>query len=296
MLGRMSDAPPSRSVRLLRRLIPWTCLYGVWLVACFGCNLTDRLLLFPRTEPIGERLATQTTLAWGRESLDVWVARSRRSSSAEPELFVLEFVGNATRAEETVAVTAALFDDFDAEVWTVNYPGYGASTGEPRLIHVARSAAFAFEQLRRRAGDRPIVVYGTSIGTTAALHLADRPGVSAMLLVNPPPLRSIILRQHGWWNLWLLAGPVAMGVPRELDNLGNARRAIPPAVFVTSGRDEVVTYRFQRMVVDAYAGTKQELHFTDNRHNTPWTGDQERQVRKAVGHLLRTSGLDESGR
>jgi pimeloyl-ACP methyl ester carboxylesterase len=251
-------------------------------VACFGCNLTDRLLLFPRTAPIIERAATQTTLMWGRESLDVWVARSRRSSQIEPELFVLEFVGNATRAEETVAVTAAMFDEFDAEVWTVNYPGYGASTGQARLISVARSAAFAFEQLRRRAGDRPIIVYGTSIGTTAALHLTDQPGISAMLLVNPPPLRSIILRQHGWWNLWLLAGPVAMGVPRELDSIANARRASAKGLFVTSGDDEVVAYRFQRKVFDAYAGPKQELHFAENRHNTPWSGAQERQIRDAI--------------
>ena len=272
--------------------MPWLAFYGVWLVACFGCNLADRLLLFPRTEPIVERAARQTTLAWGAQSLDVWVARSRRSSKRDPELFVLEFVGNATRAEETVAVTAAMFDDVDAEVWTVNYPGYGASTGPARLIALARSADFALEQLRVHAGDRPIVIYGTSIGTTAALHLAARREISAMLLVNPPPLRSIILRQHGWWNLWLLAGPVAMGVPIELDSLANARRASAPAVFVTSGSDEVVAYRFQKQVFDAYAGPKQELHFAPNRHNTPWTNEQEQEVREAIRQLLTPSAVE----
>lgn len=293
MLLAMGDSRTPRRSRLIRRMIPWLGLYIVWLVACFGFNLADRLLLFPRTEPISERLATQTTLAWGRESLDVWVARSRRSSVEEPELFVLEFVGNATRAEETVAVTAAMFDEFDAEIWTVNYPGYGASTGEARLINLARSAAFALEQMTRRANGRPIVLYGTSIGTTAALHVADKPGVSAMLLVNPPPLRSIILRQHGWWNLWLLAWPVAMGVPAELDALSNARRSTVPAVFVTSGHDEVVPYRFQREVFEAYAGAKQEVHLASNRHNTPWTSEQERQVRDAIGRMLRAGSANE---
>jgi hypothetical protein len=38
---------------------------------------------------------------------------------------------------------------------------------------------------------------------------ANRP-CAGLVLTNPPPLRNMILQRFGWWNLWLLATPVAL--------------------------------------------------------------------------------------
>ena len=105
-----------------------------------------------------------------------------------------------------------MWNDRAVEIWGMNYPGFGGSAGPARLSKMGPSAVAAFDELERHAGDRPIVVYGASIGAAAALHVAaSRPAdIAGLILHNPPPLREMILRRFGWWNLWLLAGPVAL--------------------------------------------------------------------------------------
>jgi hypothetical protein len=79
----------------------------------------------------------------------------------------------------------------------------------------------------------------------------------------------MILRQFGWWNLWLLAGPAALQIPRELDSIENARRTHARAIFLLAEKDEVVAPRFHRLVVDAYAGEKRVISLRGAYHNSP---------------------------
>ena len=104
------------------------------------------------------------------------------------------------------------------------------------------------------AADAPIVADGASIGVTAALHVAvSRPAaISGLILHNPPPLREVILWHFGWWNLWLLAGPIALQIPRDLDCVANARAIRTPAIFLLAEKDEIVAPRRLRpYLIDA---------------------------------------------
>src|SRR5213076_1731280 len=109
------------------------------------------------------------------------------------------------------------------EVWGVNYPGFGGSSGPARLARIGPASLAAYDELRKVAGTRPIFVFGASLGSTADLHIAAQRPVAGLILHNPPAIRQMILRQFGWWNLWLLAGPLALQIPRELDSIANAR-------------------------------------------------------------------------
>jgi hypothetical protein len=66
----------------------------------------------------------------------------------------------------------------------------------------------------------------------------------------------VIWGHYGWWNLWLLATPVALRIPRDLNSLVNAKAVAAPGLFVIAGRDRTVPPRFQHKVADAYAGEK----------------------------------------
>ena len=90
-----------------------------------------------------------------------------------------------------------------------------------------------------------------------------------MILHNPPALRQIILRQFGWWNLWLFAGPMAYKIPADLDSVANARAVHAAAIFLLAENDEVVAPKFQRLVVDAYAGEKRIIPLPRAGHNSP---------------------------
>ena len=252
----------------------------------FG-NLADRLILFPSKQPINAGSATRTFVPFERGQLEIWTAQSELAQrSGHVDAFVLRFYGNADRADRWVALEANEFDRRAVEVWGVNYPGFGRSTGPARLSRIASAALVAFDALKAKAGDRPIIVFGASIGTTAALHVIAQREVSGAILHNPPALRPMILQQFGWWNAWLLAGPVAFQIPVELDSVANAKRAHAPAIFMLAERDEVVAPRFQQLVVNAYAGEKRIIALPQAGHNSPFDAAATAELHRTLEWLL----------
>src|SRR5438128_8116486 len=145
----------------------------------------------------------------------------------------------------------------------MNYPGFGGSTGPARLSRIGPAALTAFDELKRHAAERSTLLVGASLGSAAVLHVAAHRPVAGLILHNPPPLRQMILRQFGWWNLWLLAGPVALQIPRDLDSISNAKASRAPAIFLLAEKDEIVASRFHRLVVDAYAGETRVIALPD---------------------------------
>jgi uncharacterized protein len=252
-------------------------------------HLPDHLILFPTKAPIDPRGAVRKTVPFENGELELWTAQSRRAQQqGRADIFILRFYGNADRAERWPAEEAEMWSDRAVEIWGVNYPGFGGSTGPVRLSRIGPAAVAAFDELKREAADRPIVAFGASIGATAALHVtASRPtGVAGLILHNPPPLREMILRQFGWWNLWLLAGPVALQIPRDLDSVANGRAVHAPAIFLLSEKDEIVAPRFHKLVVDAYAGEKRVIPLRGAHHNDPIEGTALADLNDALGWLL----------
>ena len=240
-------------------------------VILFG-HLPDHLILFPTTAPIDAEGAVRKMLPFQNGQFEVWTAKSHRAQEkGGADIYVLRFYGNADRADRWVAAEAEEWNRA-VEVWGMNYPGFGGSTGPARLSRIGPAALAAFDELKRQAGGRPIVLFGASIGATAALHVAAQRPETRLILHNPPPLRQMILRQFGWWNLWLLAGPMALQIPRDLDSISNAKAIHAPAIFLLAEKDEVVAPRFHRLVVDAYAGEKRVISLRGAYHNDPIEG------------------------
>ena len=263
--------PKSRKRRIAVVLV----LLVYTLLMAFGA-VGDRLILYPSTDPLNVRGTSrvEVPMAGGR-AVEVWKARSLGAGSGagiEPRAFVLEFIGNASRGEYMAAASAQEWGERPVEVWAVNYPGYGGSPGPARLASIAPSALAAYDALRAVAGERPIFVGGQSLGTAAALHVAAHRPVAGTVLWSPPPLRHMILKRFGWWNLWLVAGPIAMGVPPELDSLRNARRVGAPGLFVITGQDTVVPIVYQTAVADAYRGEKRYVRLPESEHNAVLEG------------------------
>jgi hypothetical protein len=250
-----------------RRLFVIVILY---LAVMFFGHLPDHLILFPTTTPIDANGAVRKMLPFQNGQLEVWTAKSQGAQQkAGAEIYVLRFYGNADRADRWAAVEAEMWNDRAVEIWGVNYPGFGGSTGPARLSRIGPAALAAFDELKRHAADRPVVVFGTSIGATPALHVAAHRRVAGLILHNPVPLREIILRRFGWWNLWLLAGPVALQIPKDLDSVSNAKTIHAPAIFLLAEQDEVVPPRYHRLVVAAYAGEKHVISLRGAYHNDP---------------------------
>jgi pimeloyl-ACP methyl ester carboxylesterase len=243
---------------------------AAYFILIFFAHLPDHLILFPTKAPIDAGGAVRKTIPFQNGELELWKALSHRAQqNGRVDTYVLRFYGNADRAEYWVAEETEAWNDRAVEVWGMNYPGFGGSTGPARLARIGPAAVTAFDELKRHTTEQPIVLFGASLGTAAALHVAAHRPVAGLILQNPPPLRQMILRQFGWWNLWLLAGPLSLQIPRDLDSIANARSIRAPAIFLLAEKDEVVAPRYHRLVVDAYAGEKRVISLPGAHHNTP---------------------------
>ena len=257
-----------------RRIVLLSLLFGYICIMGFG-GCADRLILYPTVEPVAMPGSSRGPMAhWARGNIDIWTARSHAALNADPQAFVLTFVGNASRGEYESSMVAEEWATHPVEAWSVNYPGYGESTGPAKLASIAPAALAAYDALAAHAAGRKIFLSGTSLGTAAALYVAAHRPVAGLVLHNPPPLRRLILGRYGWWNLWLAAGPIAMQVPSELDSIANASRVNVPAVFVLAGQDSVVPPPYQHKVVNAFAGAKRIIDLPSADHNdTPSNSD-----------------------
>jgi uncharacterized protein len=259
----------------------------VYFVVVFFGALPDHLILFPSTNRIDPHGAVRKTIPFENGEIELWTARSKLTQkSGSPEIYVLRFYGNADRAERWVAAEADSWNERSIEIWGMNYPGFGGSTGPAKLKRVGPAAMTAFEALQREANGKPIVIFAASLGTTVALHVAANRPLAGLVLHNPPAIRQMILQRFGWWNLWLLAGPAAAQVPNDLDSLSNAKKIDKPAVFLLAENDEVVPPRYQRMVVDAYAGEKRVITLRGAHHNSPIDSAGLADLDKALDWLL----------
>ena len=287
MARRLQLRPPAGKITVIAG-----ALAILFVVVIIFASLPDQLILFPTRAPIDAGGAVRKTVPFQNGELEIWTARSRSAQQqSRTDVFVLRFYGNADRADRWVAAEAEMWNDRAVEIWGMNYPGFGGSTGPGRLSKIGPAALAVFDELKLHAGDRPIVPYGASIGATAALHVAaQRPAVAGLILHNPVPLREIILRRFGWWNLWLLAGPVALQIPRDLDSIANARVSHAPAVFLTAEKDEVVPPRYHMLVANTYAGEKRVITLRGAHHNDPIEGAALADFYQALDWLLPRPG------
>lgn len=166
----------------------------------------------------------------------------------------------------------------------MNYPGFGASTGPARLARIPEAALAVYDALRARAGDHPIFLRANSFGTTVALHVAARRRVDGMILQSPPALRSLIVGEFDDVYGSLLAGAVAMQVPRALDSVSNGMLARCPAVFVMTAGDTYVDPPYQQMVIDAYAGPRRVVSLNVD-HNPVFDENDRAAVEQAIQWL-----------
>jgi pimeloyl-ACP methyl ester carboxylesterase len=229
-------------------------------------RITDRLVLRPTRDPLPLEDKIAELMPYGQHQLEVL---KMRVGNGPPQAYILKFGGNGSRAERAEAHPGEIWPRLNAEVWAVNYPGYGNSTGRASLRALVRSADSIYEHMAAVARGKPILVTGNSLGTTCTLYLAARRPIAGILMRNPPPLKQLIVGHHGWWNLWLGARVVAAGLPRELDSITNAARCHVPAVFVMSGRDRVVPPQYQKLIHAAYAGPKIIVLDPEAGHSTP---------------------------
>src|SRR4029077_1016660 len=121
----------------------------VYLAVMFFGHLPDHLILFPTMAPIDAGGAVRKTIPFQNGELELWTAISRRAQqNGGADVFILRFYGNADRRERLVASEADEWNNRAVEIWGMNYPGFGGSTGPAWLSRIGPAALTAFDELQ----------------------------------------------------------------------------------------------------------------------------------------------------
>jgi len=213
-------------------------LYGA---ACVFLLLSRNRIVFPqRGGPAG---GPQRFGFAGGESVAIATADGARLAgwllpppqpTPKPWTVLLWFHGNG----ETVAGLAPVLRAFQhphAALLALDYRGYGASTGNPTVANAAHDADAAIAWLRAHLDVFPdhIVVYGRSVGSGPAVHVAATHHVAGLVLESAFTSLPGMARAHFKIFPSFLAGA-------GFDNLGTIARVACPVLFVHGDRDRTI--------------------------------------------------------
>ncbi|MCG2616509.1 lysophospholipase [Terrimonas sp. NA20] len=97
---------------------------------------------------------------------------------------VLYFHGNKANIER-YADNAKFFTDHNQEVWMIDYPGFGKTTGERTERVLYSDALTMYTMAKARISSDSIIIYGKSMGTGIAAQLASVRESKRLILETP---------------------------------------------------------------------------------------------------------------
>jgi pimeloyl-ACP methyl ester carboxylesterase len=108
---------------------------------------------------------------------------------------------------------------------------------------------------------RRIVVFGRSLGTAIAAHLAARRLAAGAILVSPYDSMTAIGQLHYPWL------PVSLLLRHRFDAIPDAKRNAMPMLAIVGGSDSIIPANRSRALFDAWAGPKTWLVVPGAGHN-----------------------------
>jgi len=178
---------------------------------------------------------------------------------------VLLFHGNGGNLGHRVHFLRVL-NALPANVFIIDYHGYGKSQGKPSEGNLYLDAEAAYRYLTEQEKFRPeqIIVMGSSLGGAVAAYLAEKEGVGGLILQKSfTSARAMAPRVNPLYR-W----PIVL-IRSRYDTLERIQRVKVPVLIIHSRGDEMIPYQ---MSVELYekANEPKELLLLDGlRHNDP---------------------------
>jgi len=252
---------------VVRLLLLLAALYGA---ACLLLWLLRDRMIFPvRGEPTGNPAdygildgQAVTIVTADGERLAAWYLPPRGDGARQGA--VVWFHGNA----EWVSGFAWLIAELRparAALLVVEYRGYGSSTGRATVAGITRDAVTAWDWLAARPEIDPArtVVYGRSIGSGPALHVAAERPVAGVVVESAFTSLRALARRHYPFFPSALAGP-------GFDNLAAIARIRAPVLLVAGAGDGTIPPAMGRALAAAAGGPADLWIIPDADHNTVW--------------------------
>lgn len=184
---------------------------------------------------------------------------SDTSGSASRGPGLLWFYGNG----ENIATIWPVLLEFQppgTSLLVVDYPGYGASGGRTTEKGIYEAADLAYAALATRVDPDRIFVYGRSLGSAVATHVAATHAVRGLVLESPfTSARDMSRRHYALFPLFILR--------LRLDNLERIRHVHCPVLVFHGTADGLVPIEMGRQVANAAPGPVQFVAIEGADHN-----------------------------
>ena len=173
---------------------------------------------------------------------------------------VLYFHGNMMNINR-YAHFAGYFREHGYEVWMMDYPGFGKSTGARTEQIICDDALRLYRMARARFSSDSIIIYGKSIGTGVASLLASE--VNCKRLILETPFYSIeALAKH-----YFFIYPVPLMAKYKFPIYQYFEKIKTPITIFHGSNDEVIPYRQSKRLVELNKTNVELITLDKGKHN-----------------------------
>jgi uncharacterized protein len=181
-------------------------------------------------------------------------------TDAGPAPLVVYYGGNAEEVSWQARETGW---PADWSLALVNYRGYGASEGKPSERTLFADALVVFDALAGRpdVDASRIVLFGRSLGSAVATHVAAERPVAGAILVSPFESMIEVGRRHYPWL------PVGLLLRHPFDARSRAPAIRVPMLTIVGERDGIIPPAHSKRLFDAWGGPRRWVAIPGADHN-----------------------------
>ena len=254
----MDRKPPVWWKRVLR-----TAVLTVGLVFTLGMVLVlffeNSLIYFPIKGDVGPSPGEEVHLTTSDGvKIHGWYA-----PHLEAKMTILWFHGNAGNIENRRSMFRGL-RRLPANVFIIDYRGYGKSEGKPDEPGLYLDARAAYDWLCTRTAPEKIIVLGKSLGSGPACELASKVPVGGLIVqstfTKAPDMASRVMPFF----------PARYFMRTKFDNIAKVAEITCPKLFIHSRDDEMIPFKMGERLFDAAAEPKEHAWFDRAGHNDLW--------------------------
>ena len=244
--------------RWLKVLILVYCTIGIAIY--YGQN---KVLFHP--QPVSEH--SQYTFPYAFKEVNIPFTRKSNiniiqftANQPQPKGVVLYFHGNKENITH-YAKAAPDFTNRGYEVWMIDYPGFGKSTGDFTEQRLYDWALVFYKLAQAHYRKDSIIIYGKSMGTGIAAQLATIRDCKALILEAPYySFPSII-------GSWLPVYPLNKMIKFKLPTYQYLQGVTNPIVIFHGSSDNTIPYRNSKRLKQCLKPTDEYVTIEGGKHN-----------------------------
>jgi pimeloyl-ACP methyl ester carboxylesterase len=244
--------------RLIRILMIISALYIAGGIILYFAQ--DLLLFHPKPMPADHKYVfdqpfEELNIDAGKRNLNIVKFKPNHAAKG----VVLYFHGNMKNIERYAPV-APLFTNEGYELWMMDYPGFGKSTGKRTEENIYRDADTLYDLASKIFSPEQIIIYGRSLGTGVASQLASRRPGNKLILETP------YYSMHELARSYFPVYPVGLLLKYRFPVSDYLKEVKIPVYLIHGNCDEVVPYS-QSVKIRKAKPSAHLITIRDGNHN-----------------------------